>query len=285
MSEDVLRAENQDPQVGETQDLQEETQETVSSWFDELPEDYKNNPSVTKFKQGNDLVKSYLEQQKLIGKKGIIPPGEDATEDEVNSFYNQLGRPEAADGYSLPEVDKPEGFDLDETMVEDFKDQAYKLGLTPQQVEGLYKWNMQREFNVFDQSGQSRDKAAKDAETELRREYGQAFEGNLKIAKDVIKRYGNEDSVKELDAGLGNNPHLIKMMVNIGKGMSDGTLNVGKAQSFTLSPKEAQKEINKILGNDNHPYYSDLNPEHKDAVNRVNDLYKMANPELAAGIE
>ena len=74
-----------------------ETQETKSpslldgeqpevSWTDALPEDLKGNKQLASFKDQNEVFRSYLNQQKLVGKKGLVVPSENATQEEIEEY-------------------------------------------------------------------------------------------------------------------------------------------------------------------------------------------------------
>jgi hypothetical protein len=59
-----------------------------------------------------------------------MPDGTNA--DEMNAFYNQLGRPETVDGYDFDMVD----VDHDSSF-NGFKEAAHRNGLTSAQAEGM----------------------------------------------------------------------------------------------------------------------------------------------------
>jgi len=77
-----------------------------------VPEKYQAEPWAKEVKNVDDLWTKMAGAQKLLGKDKVILPGENATQDELNSFYTRMGRPEQPDGYefksveSLKEVDR-----------------------------------------------------------------------------------------------------------------------------------------------------------------------------------
>ena len=63
-----------------------------------LPDDLKSHPSLSAYRKGESfdlpgLVKEHVNLQSLIGKKGIVPPGEKDGPEAWDRYYNQLGRP------------------------------------------------------------------------------------------------------------------------------------------------------------------------------------------------
>jgi len=54
---------------------------------------------------------------------------------------------------------------------------------------------------------------------------GEAFPKNVELAKRVVQRFGDDSFVKELDGtGFGNHPGLVRMLVKLGKAMSEDQL-------------------------------------------------------------
>lgn len=247
-------------------------------WRSGLDDTIKGHATFANFKSVNDLAKSYLEGQKLIGRKGIIPPQEGASEEEIGEFYNALGRPKTAEEYKLDEIKAPEGVEIDENARGEFLKVAHKLGLQPHQVNGLIKWQVEGEgirSKAFDDNAKV---ALEKAETELRKEYGTAYPANVALAKKVIDKFADEGAKNALNEGLGNDPRLIRMVVNIAKGMSEDTLGPGSA-IMTKTPAEAQKEISQIQNNKKHAYFDVSHIDHNAALKHMKDLYAMAYPD------
>lgn len=54
---------------------------------------------------------------------------------------------------------------------------------------------------------------------------GEAFQKNAELAKRVVDRFGTDELRKELtDSGYGNHPGLVRLLVRIGKAMSEDSL-------------------------------------------------------------
>ena len=68
--------------------------EVVSDWRSGLPEDVAGDPSLADIKDVSSLAKSYVHAQRMVGRDKVSIPQEGAGEDEWNSFYDRLGRPE-----------------------------------------------------------------------------------------------------------------------------------------------------------------------------------------------
>lgn len=244
-----------------------------------IPETFKDSP-IGKYSTVGELAKGYTEAQKLIGAKGVIVPGEKATPEEVEKFYNTLGRPEKPDGYKLSPVEKihPE-IKITPEVEAGFKALVHKHGLTAKQADGLYR----EYFGMISNSLTKRDEgmmAAKhEAEKELRTNWGPDYDKNLNSAKRLIEKYGGPQA-REAFGELGNNPQVLKTIANIAKKFSeDGFI---KGDTVTNSERtEAQKKITDIMLNKQHPYWV-AGAGHAEAVEEMKRLQQIVHPEVEA---
>ena len=133
---------------------------------------------------------------------------------------------------------------------------------------------MTEAISAFNKMGEEKQASMGEAETNLRKKWGAAYMQNIALSKKVVRQFADEKAFVELDKGLGNNPALIEMFANIGKILSEDQL-VGKAGGLTLTPDEAQSEINKIKGDKEHPYWKEGHPSHQEAVDRMTQLMKL----------
>lgn len=103
----------------------------------------REHPALQRYKTKDEAVKALVHAQRMLGKtpQGYVRmPGVSDGQEELDAFYAALGRPEGADGYELPVMELPEGYEVKEALLLSFKKQAHALGLTPAQVTGLYQW-------------------------------------------------------------------------------------------------------------------------------------------------
>jgi len=264
------------------------------NWRDSLPEDLRESGSLRDIPDVNTLAKAYQDAQSYIG-RSIRIPGEDANEDiwsdfnskltqvpgigriptensapeEWDQFYQSMGRPESADQYRLGE----DGRSPNETESA-LLDQLHSLGLNNKQASGLVDWMNQG----VDENFQNNERAQAEALSQLKTDWGQAFDSKIKDAKAALVTYGGEELTRELEAnGLGNNTALIKAFAEIGHGFSeDSSQGVGGKRSMSSTPAEAKIQIDEILGNPAHPYNDINNPAHEAAVDSVQKLYQAA---------
>lgn len=262
--------------AGQTQDSgnpnagQGITQNGTASWRDALPEELKNHGGLAQFQDVPSLAKSYVHAQSLIGKKGVIVPGEKATEEEMNAFFDGIGRP-ALDKYEV----KAEG--MDENFLKAFKEHAHKMGVLPKQAQGFLEW-----YKGKTTEAQTALKEAKAAETKLaldnlKKEWGQGYDKEIAYAKAAVSEAGPEFAQYLEKSGLGDDPGVIKAMSKLGRFLGEDKLRGMGTGSFGKTPSEIQGEINSIMGNPAHPYFDASHPGHKSAVDNVAGLYKQLN--------
>ena len=264
-------------------------------WTDVLSDDLKSNPVFEKHKLGEgealvgvppSLINSHVEQQKLIGRDKIPVPPENATDDDWNEVWSRLGRPEKADGYGLkiaddlPDIVKNEA---DEELMTGFSEICHKAGIIPKQAQMVLDWFLPANAEKAKKRDQAGEEFSKKAEADLRKEWGKAYEEKVKSSSNTFLYFadqmGEEKSgqLKEMmdKTGMGDDPLLVGFFAKIGELIGEDTIT-GKARpSFALTPEQAGAEIDKIYGDEKHPYHDPKHAEHKAAVERMNELTEM----------
>lgn len=248
---------------------------TTSDWRAALPDDLKNEPSLQVFKDPYALAKSYVHAQKQIGAdKIVLPNPKYETAEDWNQIYDKLGRPESPDKYELKVDEK-----MDSKFVEGFKEAAHKTGLRPQQVEGLFGW-YQEQATVMQQEQEKHQELERDKVlTELKNEWGKAFDTKVQDASTVFRKFIPEDVQSHMDKmGYSNDPLMVKAFATLAdKFLSEGE-RVGNPKGHqVMSPGDAQSEINKIWADSNHPYHKG----NEQARAEMDRLYELANPPKA----
>lgn len=242
-----------------------------ASWRESLPPELREAPSLGKYQDVASLAKGYVEAQTLIGRKGAIIPKEGDSPEVTAAFRQAMGVPEKPEGY---EIKVPEGLPAgvwNDDAAGQFRTWAHELGLTPTQAQGLAERYAQMGGNAVQQS-------AEVTETELRKEWGVAFNAKMKAANDALRNIGGEDLAQYLQtSGLGNHPAMVRAWAKIGEGMGeDRPAGMGTGRSSgMMTPSEAKAERMKIMGDKNSAYWNRRDPAHRMTVDRVTDLMRM----------
>lgn len=208
--------------------------------LDFIPEAYKSASWATKYKTPEDFFKGIEHMAKVVGQKqviqGIQPPPENATEEELNAFYAQLGRPEAADKYALPDdIQAPEAFDV-AAAKKSFSELAHKNGLTQKQAASLFKDFMETEVKEHQENEASKVKSFEDA---VKIAFPDDPDAGFALAKKGAKAAGIGN---KLDAeGLSTHPAVLKLCAELGKLVGEDTVIKGNAESTETLQEKALK--------------------------------------------
>jgi len=252
----------------------------TDDWRSSLDENVRNHPSLKDFKTPNDVVKSWVEVQKLIGPEKIIMPGKDADEKEWNErVFDRLGRPKDPKEYQLPtDLQIPKELPISEKLVDGFRGIAHKTGMLPKQFQEAYKWFMNEQITAHNNSIAANKKSSDEARTALRTEWGAAFDQNLALGEKVLQSYGDEKVINFVrQNGLNTNPDFVKFLHKIGNVLSEDQLT-GKPPSLTMAPEEAKAELAKMENDPKHPLFDAVHPEHDAAMKKRDMLYRQAYP-------
>ncbi len=216
-------------------------------WMGQGPDKYKEHEAFKDFPNIGDLQDDYLKIKGNL-KSSIKVPSEGATDEDIQGFYTALGRPEKSEDYKFEDTEFPEGLPKSEELEKSFMQVSHALGLTNPQAEGLYSFYNNIMINAFneqkkagDEAQEATEKALKDSDEALHKEWGKDYDTNLELMKRAMQQFGGEGFEKLVDSSkLGNNPTIIKAFVNIGKKMGEGEFIDGKP-SFGKEQTEEEK--------------------------------------------
>ena len=243
-----------------------------------IPNEYKEEKSLQNFNKMDDFVKSYLHSQKLVGLDKIPVPNKHATDEDWKEVYKRLGSPETADGYKYS---LPEGHAVPEDTLKSFSEEAVKLGLLPNQADGIMKYyNDIVNQGVNDQTIKA-DAARAASEQELRKEFGSTYENRITGAKNLATATLGADFLNTtmLSDGskLGDNPHIVKAFAQLSEKLSEDDIVKGDTPSY-LSTNEINKQI-ASLQQPGSAYWDKKHPGHTLAVEEVSALIRKKNSE------
>lgn len=297
------------PEMTSQQEQGAVTESTTSapaqtSFLDSLPEDLRGDSSLAPIKDLEGLVKGYVHSQRMLGNSVRIP-GEDAGPEQLeefykkldkvngvirrpnqedpeamNQFYNQLGRPESADGYK---TGLPEDYPVDQNFYGTMGQVAHKAGLTSNQFTALAQAYAQQEKKVVEMFNQKHQEGVQT----LKQTWGNDYDNRLKGAEQVLSFYKDKypNAYNDIKAsGLGNNPIFAVALSELAPMLQERGL-VGEHQGFAYgtSPEEAQQIINEIRGNRQGPFYMKDHPEHDAKVQKVLDMQRIVEAAKRAG--
>ncbi len=255
-----------------------------NDWRASLPEDIRDNPSLATIGDVNALAKSFVNAQSMIGADKIAIPGSHATDEDWDTVYSKLGRPENPDGYELAVNGLPEGQEADDDLVKWYRDAVHEVGLTPGQAQKfLDKYN---EMSVGRMGVNEADLVAQvqQGERDLRQEYGQAFESRIELANAMLDQFGAKEitEIKLADGtALGDHPQVVKAFMEISNyiqnNMGEDSIVGQKNTGLVMTPEDAQEKLNEYMGKGT-PYWDNRHPQHDFYVKEVQRLMEFTVP-------
>lgn len=251
----------------------------AANWFDGLPDDLKSNATITSFKSPEALARSFIETKSMVGKKGLIVPGENASDAQWEEFYKGAGRPEL-DKY---EIKTPEGKQVNAEVMGKFKEIMHKAGLHPRQANALVAAYIGMEEEQQNARATAFKNTVKEKLDGLRKEWGEGWDKNIAAVRLFMKENGGEDVFNwQKNTGIGDDPTFLKLMAAAGKLLGEDKLRgEGGGNLNGQTPAEIKKEIAEIQGNRSHPYNDSKHPGHKAALDHVAGLWQKLYPPKA----
>ena len=250
-----------------------ETESGSISWKESLPEDIKEDPSLGSIEPVENLAKSYVNAQRLIGKDKIVVPGEFATEEEwKTNVFSKLGLPDSVDKY---EIQVAGGEALDQEFFGGFKKAAHEAGVLPTQAQKIFDWYGKEAVRQGEAATQAAQTNVNEKVEELKKDWGGAYEAKVKAAQAAVAHFTDTDFKEYLDeSGLGNDPNLIKTFAKIGETLTEDQFKESGPVKLGTTPTDAQAQINTVMGDPNHAYHNKNHPNHKNAVAEVQRMYQ-----------
>lgn len=239
-----------------------------------IPEELRDHPSISPIKDVENLARSYVNAQRLIG-ADKIPMPVNPTDDDLDRIYSRLGRPETPDGYEI----KADGTILTEDLASSYADVAHKLRLTPEQAKGVLDYYRSTVEQSEGASAEMVEIAREETVNTLRQEWGRAFDQKVEAASRVAQEFGTSEmfDIQLADGSkLGDNVEFIKAFAKIADFRQTVTSEDTVAempQSNVMTPAAAQAEIDAIMNDKTHAYWDRKNPVgRQQAVERMQHL-------------
>ncbi len=259
-----------------------EAPKETGNWRDTLPEELRGHTALANLRDVAALAKEHVNLQTLIGRRGVIPPGDNAPPEAWDRFWNSLGRPTDPTGYQFK---VPRGLSegtYSADLAREFAQAGHRLGLTARQAEGLHDWFSGQAAAQIEAQGEAAAGRTEQLETGLRREWGAQYDRHLDSARRAMRRYAESDAIDQLEAALGSSgapggAAMIKMLARIGETLREDSIVGDGGAKLSLGPAEAKTEIDKVMANQNHPYWNRLNPGHRAAVAHLEHLFRVKN--------
>lgn len=202
----------------------EQTKIDFPAWTQQLPEEMRNDAELMKqlgkFQKIGDIAKSYSELESKLG-KSLIQPGENASEEEKQAFYERLGKPKSADGYSI----RGEEAKL-------FREIAYKNNLSDTQAKSFYEQLQGVGNAAINQQKIALQQQATETENKLKAEYGNSYNTKIEMLRRGVETYGGKELGNLLkNSGLLANETVVRMFIKLGEQSAEAHTQNNGSQS------------------------------------------------------
>lgn len=197
-----------------------ESSQKLPAWTSQLPDEIKTNNDLikrlSKFEKIGDMAKSYTELESKLG-NSLIKPSTDASAEEIQSFYEQIGKPKNVEGYNIK---------ADNENVKEFLNVAFNNNLSVDQANQLYEYmlnagNKAIEQNRNEQAIMQREKI-ETFEKVMNEKYGAKYNEKLKLLETGINTYGGNELGSLLQqSGLLFEPVIADLFINLGERASE----------------------------------------------------------------
>jgi hypothetical protein len=245
------------------------------NWRSALPEDIRENPSLTHYKNLGGMAKSLISAQKMVGlDKGrvAVVPDKHSTDEEREDFYRKTGRPETAADYGIkPPENLPDGVTFNPAMIEGLQQKAFELGIPQDKLAGLWSHYVESELTKHNEQTALEQHGFNEAAAALKTEWGYAFDQRLQTANDAVRTFGLSETLEKL--GIANHPEVVKAFYQIGAKVGEDKL-IGASPK--MAPADARSRIEEIHAMPE--YYDPNDPRQPILQKEITDLYVLTEP-------
>ena len=253
----------------------EQPKENTVDFKSLIPESFKEEKSLENFDNMEDLLKSYLHAQKMVGADKIPVPNKYATDEDWKEVFTRLGAPKTPEDYKYSFKDD----EVDPKQLKTFNETAHRLGLLPKQAEALVKYYNNINQSHSEQLEAQAITAQEKTEADLKKEFGPQFNKRLDQAKRLATNTLGEEflnnTVLKDGSRLGDNLEVIKAFSNLAEKLSEDEIVKGEGSEYQTA-KDIEKQIAELT-QQGSAYWQDQHPNHKKAVDEVFKLREMLN--------
>ncbi len=246
-------------------------------WRDSVGDDFKKD--AEQYSSIDEILNRTRKTRQLLS-KAIIPPGEDASEDDIANYRRKIGVPESAEKYEVTRPKElPDALSSEVALANEvaIATKAHELNISTTQLAGLMDTYWQVNTDMLDAIEVERERVVKESEVALKKEWGSDFDRNKEFANSFLRNIFDDPEAAlqiKLDTGqfLLDDPIMVKAFTAAGRAMGeDGigpVLGSGKGEEIQTqidALTEKQHDSTKIFSQ-------------KDSA-RLQELYEILYPD------
>lgn len=249
-----------------------------------LPEEMQSNKVFDTFDDVAGGLKMLGSVQSMIGKKGVIIPGEASPPTEWDNFHRELGRPDTKDQYQMKVAEELTEV-YDENLIAKARDIFFGLGFNQKQVDALWSFEEERVRGILKTTEEAKAKEFLEADGAFD-EWGKANPQKLHLANRMIAENANDEEHKKALLELyDNNIVFAELLANVGSKFMEHKIITETEQVSGTTSAEALTEAKKIeqtpgfiLPDEKGQLLRETNRPEYDRLEKERDrLYQLAN--------
>lgn len=200
-------------------------------------------------------------RQKISSGEYRAPLPKDASDDQVKAWRAENGIPETPEGY-LEAL--PDGLNIgedDKPIIGKFAQEMHGLNASPEVVGKAVDWYFREQEAQAAAQKEADKKAMRDAEDELRAEWGAEYRSNINALNNWLDGApeGLKDNILSARLGdgtiLGNNPAAVRWLTSLAAEMNPGgTIAPGSGMSNAESVESEIARLEKLMRTDRKAY-------------------------------
>lgn len=247
-----------------------------AKWFDDLPDDLKADPNITKHSSKEAIAKAYVGAVKLLGTDKVPIPKDENDSEGWERFYKAAGRPDEPDAYQFERpTEMPEGMEWDADAETHFRSLALANGLNQKQFEAIAKVEMERRIEAHKSWLDAQRQYTAERRERITRELGDSLPTYKTNAQAVIKQYGDADLISWLEeTKAGDDPRFIKAFGRIGKELMGESRLKTPEKSAEVDGADLDSKISNFRTKFSKALYDKMHPDHDRKTRELSELYE-----------
>jgi len=209
-----------------------ETSDANMNWMEKnnISQELRDNPNISKYKTLDDALNANANLVKKLGEKGIMRPDENASQEAKDAWFDHIGRPDNANGYTdfVPpmimdgEGNETSAYEIDQEFYSEAKDFFYSIGATDEQQQALMDYHSKLELKRADADLAYTNEQATQTRATLEKEWGAKMGAKVTSAINIADKLGIKETL--ISKGLGNDLSIIKMLDSMGEMIGESRL-------------------------------------------------------------
>ena len=214
----------------------------VPDWAEGFSPELREMVASKKYADPESLAQAYMHASKKLGKSPdslLELPSDWGDQEAAGKVWNQLGRPESADGYEIEFGDSEQAQQLGQRL----SGKAWELGLTQAQWQGVVAEFTSSGVELNDSmTEQAQQEAAQKSSAEIaqvRQLWGESFDEHLARGRSAVKAIGLPDDVLTTNESSIGTKGVLEWAFNLSRVVGEHSVDTGDGQMGTFHDGES----------------------------------------------